>query len=436
MFANIFSKIKVIAKNRSVAVGGNNNAPILTGNFENSEINIDQQSFAQSEFLSQASDFDNCTNKIPLFWATHQCLKLLSPSRNVQEKIKLKFVQDKVSFTAQILNEDAKSINLLYFKNASGEIDKKDLRAIIANLPTDRNRLFTTSITTNKIASKKIKEFCDKATQGDFNTKFLNKDKDSFTGFNIALLSDIFTNTTLEEIDFSSHYFTSYICRENLEHVSELTKAFAIKLLSQLPSNEFHVINRHELEVRFGAEHYSDIFPSPPKFEASIPNNLRNQQEAILKSIFRENKNSIIHARGGVGKTVMARLANTVLPSHSCSIVYDCFGDGLYRSINNPRHSFDKVLVQIINELAINGLCDSLIAMGKNKERLIQEFKSCIESSVKCLKKGDEQAHLYIFIDAADNAVMAAKEKAENSIVTQLLNDLMIDGCTVIALCR
>lgn len=31
---------------------------------------------------------------------------------------------------------------------------------------------------------------------------------------------------------------------------------------------------------------------------------------------------------------------------------------------------------------------------------------------------------------------MAAKEKAENSIVTQLLNDLMIDGCTVIALCR
>lgn len=419
-----------------MAIGGNNNAPIFTGNFEKSEINIDQKSFAQTEFLSQASDFDNCTNKIPLFWATHQCLKLLSPSRNVQEKIKLKFVQDKVSFTAQILNEEAKSINLLYFKNASGEIDKKDLKAIIANLPTDRNRLFTTSITTNKVASKKIKEFCDKATQGDFNTKFLNKDKDSFTGFNIALLSDIFTNTTLEEIDFSSHYFTSYICRENLEHVSELTKAFAIKLLSQLPSNEFHVINRHELEVRFGAEHYSDIFPSPPKFEASIPNNLRNQQEAILKSIFRENKNSIIHARGGVGKTVMARLANTVLPSHSCSIVYDCFGDGLYRSINNPRHSFDKVLVQIINELAINGLCDSLIAMGKDKKRLMQEFKSCIESSVKCLKKGDKQAHLYIFIDAADNAVMAAKEKAENSIVTQLLNDLMIDGCTVIALCR
>ena len=33
-----FNKVKVIAKNRSVAIGGTNNAPILTGDIENSEI--------------------------------------------------------------------------------------------------------------------------------------------------------------------------------------------------------------------------------------------------------------------------------------------------------------------------------------------------------------------------------------------------------------
>lgn len=426
---------KVIAKGRAVAAGRDINAPVFTGDINDSEINIDQKSFAQATFLAQASAFDSCNNKIPLLWATLQCLELLSPTKELREKLKLKFIQDKVSFSVVVLNDEAKNIRFLYFKGASGEIDKKDLKAIISNIYKDIKPEFTVQIICNKVISKPVIDFYRKAITGEFNPKYFNKEKDSFTSFKITLLNNIFINLTLDVLKNNCNA-TSYISPDNLEHVSELTKAFAIKLLSEVSSNDFLTIKRHDLEVRFGAEHYSQIFPSPPKFEASIPSTLRNQQEFILKSIFRDNKNSIIHARGGVGKTVMARLANTIIPSHSCSIVYDCFGDGLYRSINSPRHSFDKVLVQIINELAINGLCDSLIATGKDKGRLMQEFESCIESSVECLKKGDKQAHLYIFIDAADNAVMAAKEKAENSIVTQLLNDLMIDGCTVIALCR
>jgi len=426
---------KVMAKGRAVAAGRDINAPIFTGDIKDSEINIDQKSFAQATFLSQAGTFDNCNNKPPLLWATLQCLKLLSPSRELRERLKLKFIQDKASFSVVILDEEAKKISLLYFKSTSGEIDKKDLKAIINNIYKDTNHLFAVQIICNKAISERVKEFYKKAITGKFNTKHFNKNKDSFTNFDVTLLGNILNNSTLEVLENNSNV-ASYISPGNFEYVSELTKAFAIKLLSKMTSTEFSIIKRHDLEVRFGAEHYGDIFPSPPKFEASIPSNLRNNQESILKSILSDKKSSIIHARGGVGKTVMARLANTIIPSHSCSIVYDCFGDGLYRSINNPRHSYDKVLVQIINELAINGLCNPLIAMSKDNGRLMQEFISCIESSVKCLKKGNKQAHLYIFIDAADNAVMAAKEKAENSIVTQLLNDLIVDGCTIIALCR
>lgn len=417
-----------------MAIGENNYAPILTGNIENSEVIIDQKSFAQASFLSQASYFDNFNNKIPLLWATIHCLKLLTPSREIQERLKVKFVQRKASFTAVVLDEEAKCIRILYFKSANGDINKNDLKAIVTDLYLECNYGYSTKIISNKVISSRVKEFYEKAIIGKFNTKFFNKNIDSFTSFNVSLLKNTFANSTLEVFENSN--VTPYISPNNLEYLSELTKALAIKLISQQTSDEFSVIKRHDLEVRFGAEHYNDIFPSPPKFEASIPSNLRNHQEFILESIFREKKNSIIHARGGVGKTVMARLAHTIIPSHSCSIIYDCFGDGLYRSINNPRHSFDRVLVQIINELAINGLCNSLIAMGKDNRRLMQEFISCIENSVRCLKKGNNQAHLYIFIDAADNAVMAAKEKAENSIVTQLLNDLIVDGCTIIALCR
>nr|PMK17901.1 hypothetical protein BCU10_00440 [Vibrio splendidus] len=435
MFEKILNIIsKVTAENRGVAAGRDINAPVITGDINDSEVNIDHKSFTQATFLAQASAFDNCNNKVPLLWATLQCFEFLFPNRELREKLKLKFVQDKVSLSVVVLNEEAKNIRLLYSKVNSEGIDKRDLKCIISNIYKDIKPGFTVQLICNNVISEPVKEFYSKAITGEFNPKYFNKEKDSFTNFNITILRGIFTNSTLEVL--KNNNATSYISADNLDHVSELTKAFAIKLLSEVPSNDFLTIKRHDLEVRFGAEHYSQIFPSPPKFESSIPSNLRNQQDFILKSIFRENKNSIIHARGGIGKTVMARLANTIIPFHSCSIVYDCFGDGLYRSINSPRHSFDKVLVQIINELAVNGLCDSLIATGKGKGQLMQEFESCIESSVKCLKKGNKLAHLYIFIDAADNAVMAAREKAENSIVTQLLNDLMIEGCTVIALCR
>ncbi|MEP1743775.1 MAG: hypothetical protein ABJI92_16745 [Kangiellaceae bacterium] len=426
---------KVRAKNRAVVAGRDINAPILTGDIKNSEINIDQKSFAQATFLSQASAFDNYNNKIPLLWATHECLKLLSPYKQPLESLKLKYFQDKGNVSVIVLNEEAKNIRLLYFKTTSGNVNKKDLKAIISTFSKELKPDLSFQLISNKVLSKPVNDFYSKALAGEFKTKLFNKNIDSFTNLKVATLSSIFPSSNLEVLKNQSNA-APHITPDNLEYVSELTKALAVYLLSHGSSHDYAIIKRHDLEVRFGAEHYYDIFPSPPKFEASIPSNLRSHQETILQSILTENKNAIIHARGGVGKTVMARLANTIIPSHSHSIVYDCFGDGLYRSINSPRHSFDKVLVQVANELAISGLCESLIANGKNKERLMQEFISCIESSVKCLKRADTKAHLYIFIDAADNAVMAAKEKAENSIVTQLLNDLMIDGCTVIALCR
>ncbi len=438
MFTQFFSKINVIAKSRAVAIGGNNHAPILTGDIESSEINIDKKSFDQAIFLSKVSEFDSCANKVPLLWATRQCLKMLSPAKKLQEKLKFKFVQDKVSFMALVLNEESKSIKALYYKNTHEEINRDDLKTIIANLSTHCDDAYAIQIIVNNEISKDVKQYIEKAVTGSFSAKFYNKNKDSFIGFEIPFLKKVFAGVTLLGLDnhYNESYFTPHISSEDLGYVSELTKALAVKLLSEKPLNEFVIIKRHYLEVRFGAEHYGDIFPAPPQFDDLLPSKLRNHQESILNSILNEKKNSIIHAPGGVGKTVMARLANTVIPSHSCSIVYDCFGDGLYRSLNSPRHSIDKVLVQIVNELAIIGLCDPLVATNKDKVRLMEEFISRIENSICLLKKRNEHSNLYIFIDAADNAEMAAKERAEKTIVSELLNDLIIEGCTIIALCR
>jgi hypothetical protein len=363
---------------------------------------------------------------------------MLSPSEEYQEKLKFKLIKSETSFIVLILNEESKNVKVLYFKNTYDDINKKDLKTIISSLSIHCDDVYTIQVIVNYKISTKVNEYIASANFGSFSASFFNKSKDIFTGFEIHFLRKTFKNFTIDLLE--RHYevcgYSSLTSTDDLGHVSDLTKALAIKLLSESASNELIIINRHDLEVRFGAENYSEIFPAPPKFNDVLPRKLRDHQESILHSIFSENKNSIIHASGGVGKTVMARLADTVIPLHSCSIVYDCFGDGLYRSLNSPRHSIDKVLVQIVNELAIIGLCEPLIATSKNKEQLMQGFLSCIESSIHLLKKRNKQAHLYIFIDAADNAVMAAKQKAENTIVSELLNDLILEGCTIVALCR
>jgi hypothetical protein len=171
-----FSKISVSANNRSVVALRDINAPVLTGDIH-AEINIDQKSFSQATFLAQASAFDSCNNKIPLLWATLQCLELLSPDRELREKLKLKFVQDKVSLSVVVLNEEAKNIRLLYSKATSGEIDKKDLKTIISNIYKDIKPGFTVQIICNKVISKPVKEFYEKAITDEFNTKYFNKER-------------------------------------------------------------------------------------------------------------------------------------------------------------------------------------------------------------------------------------------------------------------
>lgn len=133
---------KVIAKGRSVAAGRDINAPVFTGDIKNSEIKINQKSFEQATFLSLASSFDNYNNKIPLLWATHECLKLLSPSKQTQESLKIKIIQNRNGVNVIVLNDAAKNISLLHFKKTSDDIDKNDLKDIISTLSKSRNRIY------------------------------------------------------------------------------------------------------------------------------------------------------------------------------------------------------------------------------------------------------------------------------------------------------
>jgi hypothetical protein len=104
------------------------------------------------------------------------------------------------------------------------------------------------------------------------------------------------------------------------------------------------------------------LLPAPNLVRPPQPVLVTAQNQSIVAEIVGTvAKPVIVHAAGGVGKSVLATQIERNLPNGSVTLVYDCFGDGGYRSPSQPRHLHRRGLVQLSNELAAHGLCDPLI---------------------------------------------------------------------------
>ena len=82
-------------------------------------------------------------------------------------------------------------------------------------------------------------------------------------------------------------------------------------------------------------------------------------------------------------------------------------------------------------------MCDPLLIQDTTlNEDIMRRFLLEIEASVKSLKKTIDSAQLFILIDAADNAEMAAKEFNHPCFAHELLRETIPEGCKLIFLCR
>lgn len=196
-------------------------------------------------------------------------------------------------------------------------------------------------------------------------------------------------------------------------------------------------ISREEVLKRFGVTSERDLYPAPPIWENAENIIVRSQHNLLYEKIVNSPYPVIIHAAGGVGKSVFCRQLITSLPKNHLGIAYDCFGAGSYRNRSETRHSHRVALVQIANELASKGLCNRLLVRDTTlDEDIMRQFLLRIESSVKSLKEVDSSATLFILVDAADNAEMAAKEYTQNCFAHELLREKIPDDCKLVLLCR
>lgn len=198
-----------------------------------------------------------------------------------------------------------------------------------------------------------------------------------------------------------------------------------------------HIITREDVLSRFGIHSYNALYPAPPKWNEDELIIDHHQKLGLKKEIENATNPIIIKAAGGVGKSVFCRQFVKSLPNKDIGVSYDCFGNGSYRNRSEFRHGHRHALVQIANELATKGLCNPIIVKDTSlAEDIMKQFLFRIESSLNSLKEIDHSAKLYILVDAADNAELAAKEYGDSCFASELLKENVPKDCKIVFLCR
>ncbi|MCZ7601651.1 MAG: hypothetical protein M5R37_02230 [Melioribacteraceae bacterium] len=250
--------------------------------------------------------------------------------------------------------------------------------------------------------------------------------------------------SSLKLIDSEGDYNTQrYMLQAELSQViagsienSLIDTLIALVKEKAMPSSNGEILKEDILQ-RLGVTSPSELFPAPPEFEKIDKIIQRKQYDNLRDTILKTDGSIIIHAEGGVGKSIAARHIADSLPKGSFGITYDCFGGGKYRNRSKLRHHHQHALIQIANELATVGLCAPIIPRSNvSEEFILRQFLGCLTTSITSLKRVDKNANLIILIDAADNAEMAALEYEQNCFVHELLREEMPNGCKLVALCR
>lgn len=238
-----------------------------------------------------------------------------------------------------------------------------------------------------------------------------------------------------EQRHLLAHDVSAYLPDADYDAPIQLKDLITRKATTEFESDPS--IRRHDVLRALKASE-EQLQPAPCLISEPTRTLPREQEQEILQALLTAERPIVIHADGGVGKSVLAARLAASMPIGSEAILYDCFGDGLYRSSLGFRHRHRDALVQIANELAAQGLCHPLIptAYAETKQYM-RAFLHRLKQAVELLRANAPEAHLCLIIDAADNAEMAAEEQGEpSSFVRDLIRIPLPNGIHLAFTCR
>ena len=218
---------------------------------------------------------------------------------------------------------------------------------------------------------------------------------------------------------------------------SEAALAF-VEFIAEKAAEGRKVITKASLLSYLGCSQIEDLLPAP----ASLDGDNKIIRTASFARAMDEIEHSssrkiIVHAAGGVGKTAFSQYFRSCEKVLGPVVLYDCYGGGLYRASNHSRHKIRDAFVEIINELYLLGFADPILKWRSASDDAIADILwQRIEQAVKLIRKRNAGACLYVVIDAADNAEIAAEEDGTKSFVRHLVRAEVPDGCRIIFTAR
>jgi hypothetical protein len=263
-----------------------------------------------------------------------------------------------------------------------------------------------------------------KRTEGD---EALIADLEAATGFSGRQLANF-----LRVWDLSGFGSVSRLHLETdiVRRVGEITDADARNdaiMLQQkiaelvLPENRrFDPVTRKTVLVWLGAGSSEVLFPAPSRISPPTKYLRRKQTDDLVARIFRAKKPLRLISDGGCGKTSLVSSLAQELPLGSETIIYDCYGGGLFLASDDRRHAPEQAFVQVANEIA-GRLAVPFALRRSSSGAIAAAFKRRLEAAGQILAARASEALLVVCFDAVDNSRIAAEHWKEKCFLDELL---------------
>ncbi|MBG6075351.1 hypothetical protein [Polaromonas sp. CG_9.11] len=197
-------------------------------------------------------------------------------------------------------------------------------------------------------------------------------------------------------------------------------------------------VDRIAVLAELGVEHEEILYPTPDAFPEVKEVIQRNVLDAIAFLSHESGLPLVIHAAGGMGKTVLMQGLADRLRADGPVVLFDGFGAGRWRDPADGRHLPERTLVHLANLMAGQGLCDILLPVT-NVTGLLRAFRRRLAQSVATARQTRRDAYVSLVLDAIDHAGLAAQETATSSFAHLLMRSISVDpinGVRIIASCR
>ena len=112
-------------------------------------------------------------------------------------------------------------------------------------------------------------------------------------------------------------------------------------------------LTKDDVLAALAAPELVDLYPAPPRFlETTDP--LKAPGASRVADAVQANPGRLLVAQGpaGAGKTTALQQVADLLPDGSVVVLFDCYGGGDFLSSGEERHTPQRFVTQVINELA------------------------------------------------------------------------------------